>query len=86
MPATMRLKRIGAKKAPSYRVIITDRKNRRDAEAVEEVGFYSPTQNPPIVTFKKERVEYWLSVGAVPSETVGNLLKNAGISRPKASA
>lgn len=86
MPAVMRLKRVGAKKAPSYRVIVTDRKNRRDAKAVEEVGYYSPAQNPPVLSFEKERVEYWLGVGVVPSETVANLLKSAGIGPVKASA
>jgi small subunit ribosomal protein S16 len=86
VPAVMRLKRIGAKKAPAYRVVVTDRKNRRDGEAVEEVGFYNPVSNPPVVDFKKERVEYWLSVGVVPSETVGNLLKQAGFAGAKASA
>lgn len=79
MATVMRLKRVGAKKAPVYRVIITDRRNRRDGRAIEEIGLYNPISNPPQVTFKEDRVRHWLGVGAIPSETVRNLLKKAGL-------
>lgn len=88
MATVMRLKRVGAKKAPVYRVVITDKRNRRDGRPIEEIGHYRPTTNPPELHFKEDRVKHWLGVGAVPSETVRNLLKKAGLTsaQPKAAA
>lgn len=79
MAAIMRLKRVGAKKAPVYRVVITDKRNKRDGRTVEEIGVYNPIPDPPEVTLKEDRVRYWLGVGAVPSDTVRSLLRKAGI-------
>jgi len=82
----MRLKRIGAKKAPVYRVVITDSRAKRDGRPVEEVGVYNPCTEPPVVTLKEERVKYWLGVGAQPSETVRSILRKAGYFRTEAVA
>ena len=75
----MRLKRVGAKKAPIYRLIITDSRNRRDGRAKEEVGVFNPTTEPPEVQLKEDRIAYWMSVGVVMTETVRSLLKKAGL-------
>ena len=76
---TIRLQRIGKKKKPSYRFVISE--NARDTQApiLENLGQYAPTQNPKILDIKRERVEYWLSKGAQTSNTVHNLLVQAGI-------
>ncbi len=75
----MRLKRVGAKKAPVYRVVITDSRNKRDGRPIEEIGFYNPVSNPPQIAFQEDRVRHWLGVGAVPSDTVRSLLKKSGL-------
>jgi small subunit ribosomal protein S16 len=72
----IRLARFGAKKKPSYRVVVIDKERARDSRSVEVVGFYNPISQPPVVTLKHERIEYWLKSGAQPSETVTRLLKN----------
>ena len=79
MATMMRLKRIGAKKAPVYRVVITDKRNRRDGRPIEEIGLYNPTTDPPEIAFKDDRVRHWLGVGAIPSDTVRSLLKRRGL-------
>lgn len=79
MAVAIRLKRMGAKKKVSYRIVVTDSKNPRDGRFIEEIGVYNPRQNPPFVTVKKERAEYWLKVGAQPSPTVKSLLKKQGV-------
>jgi len=72
----IRLARFGAKKKPSYRVVVIDKERARDSRSVEVVGFYNPISQPPVVNLKHERIEYWLKSGAQPSETVTRLLKN----------
>jgi small subunit ribosomal protein S16 len=72
----IRLARTGAKKKPSYRVIIIEGDKARDGRFVEIVGSYNPRGNVPQVVLKHERIAYWISVGAQPSETVKSLLKN----------
>ena len=72
----IRLARLGAKKKPSYRVVVIDKERARDSRSVEVVGFYNPISQPPVVNLKHERIEYWLKSGAQPSETVTRLLKN----------
>ena len=78
MATAMRLKRVGAKKAPVYRIIITDSRNRRDGRPIEELGMYNPASEPPIVQLKEDRVKHWLDTGAFPSETVRSILRKAG--------
>ena len=72
----IRLARFGAKKKPSYRIVVIDKERARDSRAVEVVGTYNPVTQPPAVNLNHERLQYWLKAGAQPSETVGRLLKN----------
>ena len=71
----IRLARFGAKKKPSYRVVVIDKERARNSRSVEVVGFYNPVSQPQVVNLKHERIEYWLKNGAQPSETVTRLLK-----------
>jgi small subunit ribosomal protein S16 len=72
----IRLARFGAKKKPTYRVVVIDKERARDSRSVEVVGFYNPVSQPPVVNLKHERIEYWMKSGAQPSDTVTRLLKN----------
>ena len=72
----IRLARFGAKKKPTYRVVVIDKERARNSSSVEVVGFYNPVSQPPVINLKHERIQYWLKNGAQPSETVGRLLKN----------
>jgi len=72
----IRLARFGAKKKPSYRVVVIDKERARNSRSVEVVGFYNPISQPPVVNLKHERIDYWMKSGAQPSETVTRLLKN----------
>ena len=74
MSVRMRLARAGAKKAPFYRVVVANSRNARDGRFIEHIGVYDPTRNPAEVRFKMDRVDYWLSQGAQPSETVAQLI------------
>ena len=71
----IRLSRTGAKKKPSYRVVVIDRKRARDGRFVEIVGHYNPRTEPAEIVLKAERIQYWLKQGAQPSETVRSLLR-----------
>ena len=75
----LRLKRMGAKKAPFYRIVATDSRSPRDGRFIEQLGTYDPTKNPVAVTINEEAVMKWLNVGAQPSDTVRSLLSKAGI-------
>jgi small subunit ribosomal protein S16 len=75
MAVTLRLSRQGAKKNPFYRVVVTDRREKRDGSFIEHIGIYDPNKNPAEVRFDDMRLDYWLSVGAQPSQTVGELIK-----------
>lgn len=74
MSVRMRLARAGAKKAPFYRVVVANSRSARDGRFIEHVGVYDPTRNPAEIRFKMDRVDYWLSHGAQPSETVAQLI------------
>ena len=71
----IRLMRMGAKKKPSYRVVVKEKLSKRDGAYEENVGFYDPTRNPAEVRLNMERVNYWLSKGAQPTDTVRQLIK-----------
>lgn len=73
----LRLARLGAKKNPFYRVVASDSRSPRNGRFIEKLGFYDPKSNPIVVTLDLTRVDYWLSVGAQPSETVANLITRA---------
>jgi small subunit ribosomal protein S16 len=74
----IRLMRVGSKKQPVYRVVITDRRNARDSRYIESIGYYNPRTRPHTVEIKEDRALYWLSVGAQPSESAAQLLKQTG--------
>jgi len=71
----IRLTRRGAKKKPHYRVVVIEKANARDGRFVEIVGHYNPRKNPAEVVLKQERIDYWLSQGAQPSDTVRGFLR-----------
>ncbi len=70
------LVRMGAKKNPFYRVVVKEKRSKRDGKYIENVGTYNPMVNPAQVELKHDRVQYWLSVGAQPTETVASLIKH----------
>jgi len=72
----IRLARFGAKKKPSYRLVVIDKVRARNSRSVEVVGFYNPVSQPPVVNLKHDRIEYWVKNGAQPSDTVTRLMKN----------
>jgi len=75
----IRLKRMGTKKRPFYRVVVADSRCPRDGRFIEMVGTYDPRSNPSAVTLKEDRIRYWLDNGAQPTGTVGSLLKKNDI-------
>jgi len=75
----IRLKRMGAKKDPFYRVVVADARSPRDGRFIEEIGYYDPTTNPATVKIDEEKALKWLASGAKPSDTARSLLKQAGI-------
>jgi small subunit ribosomal protein S16 len=77
MAVTLRLTRCGGKKSPHYRVVAADERSPRDGRLIEQVGTYDPRQDPPKVLLDLARLDHWLACGAVPSETVGQLIKKA---------
>ncbi len=74
----IRLRRVGLKKQPSYRIVVADRESPRDGRFLEIVGFYNPRTEPPQMDVKEDRVLHWLSVGAQPSEPVALILEKTG--------
>jgi small subunit ribosomal protein S16 len=74
----IRLKRMGKIRAPHYRIVVADSRTARDGRAIEEIGRYVPTENPSIIEINSERAQYWLGVGAQPTEQVAVLLKLTG--------
>jgi small subunit ribosomal protein S16 len=79
MAAVMRLRRIGAPKRPFYRIVVTDKRSAQKGRYIEKVGLYDPMAEPAKTEVDKERVEYWLSKGVKPTETVRSILKKHGI-------
>jgi ribosomal protein S16 len=79
MSVKIRLKRIGAKKAPFYRVVVADSRYPRDGRFIEELGYYNPLTDPADIKIDPEKAKKWIANGAQPTETVRSLLKKAGI-------
>ncbi|MEG0176904.1 30S ribosomal protein S16 [Anaerorhabdus sp.] len=79
MAVKLRLKRMGAKKAPFYRIVAADSRFPRDGRDIETIGFYNPTTQPATVKLDTELAMKWLSVGAQPSDTVRNILSKEGV-------
>lgn len=74
----IRLRRVGARNQPSYRIVVTDRRSPRDGRFIEAIGFYNPRTEPETVTLDEERALHWLEKGAQPSDAVKRLMKNLG--------
>ena len=79
MAVKMRLKRLGQKKAPFYRIVVADSRSPRDGKFIKELGYYDPNKNPSVIKFDKEATKKWLSNGAQPTDRVAKLLELAGI-------
>ncbi len=79
MSVKIRLTRLGDKKSPFYRMVVTDSRSARNGKSIENLGTYNPLKNPMELNFNKERISYWLSVGAIPTETARELLVKEGI-------
>ena len=79
MAVKIRLKRMGSKKKPFYRIVVADSRSPRDGRFIETVGTYNPVANPAVVDINEEAVLKWMGNGAKPSDTVRNLLSNEGI-------
>ncbi|WP_402467739.1 30S ribosomal protein S16 [Isoptericola aurantiacus] len=78
MAVKIRLKRLGKIRAPYYRVVVADSRKKRDGSVIEEIGKYHPTEEPSLIEIQSERAQYWLGVGAQPTEQVAALLKVTG--------
>ena len=78
MAVKIRLRRMGAKKAPFYRIVVADSRFPRDGRFIEEIGYYDPTKNPVVVSIDNDKVDSWLKKGAQPTDTVKRLLKAKG--------
>lgn len=79
MATRIRLRRLGAKKAPFYRVVVADSRSPRDGRFIEELGYYDPRTNPATIKIDEEKALKWLANGAQPSDTVRSLFNKAGI-------
>ncbi|MBQ0015217.1 MAG: 30S ribosomal protein S16 [Oscillospiraceae bacterium] len=78
MAVKIRLRRMGAKKAPFYRVVVADSRFPRDGRFIEEIGYYDPTKDPAVIKIDEEKVQQWMANGAQPTDTVRALLKKSG--------
>jgi len=79
MAVKIRLRRMGAKKSPFYRIVVADSRYPRDGRFIEEIGYYDPTKEPSVISVDGEKAQSWLKNGAQPTETVKRLLKNKGV-------
>ena len=75
----IRLKRLGAHKKPFYRVVVADSRTARNGKFIEEIGYYDPLQDPPVINIDGEKAKAWIGQGAQPTDTVRALLKKSGI-------
>ncbi len=78
MATKIRLKRLGKTRSPHYRIIVIDSRSKRDGQAIEEIGLYHPKNDPSVMKVDSERAQYWLSVGAQPTEAVVAIFKRTG--------
>ena len=81
MAVKIRLRRMGQKKAPFYRIVVADSRSPRDGKFIDEIGTYDPTRNPSAINVDEEAAKKWLANGAQPTETVAKLFKDAGIEK-----
>lgn len=78
MAVKIRLRRMGAKKAPFYRIVVADSRYPRDGRFIEEIGYYDPTKEPSVVKVDAEKAKAWIANGAQPTDTVKKILKDSG--------
>lgn len=78
MAVKIRLKRLGKIRSPHYRIVVMDSRTKRDGRAIEEIGLYQPKSDPSVIQVNSERAQYWLGVGAKPTETVVAIFKRSG--------
>ena len=78
MAVKIRLRRMGAKKAPFYRIVVADSRSPRDGRFIEEIGYYDPTKEPTVLKVDDEKAKSWIAKGAQPTDTVKSLLKKNG--------
>ena len=78
MAVKIRLKRMGKIRTPQYRIVVMDSRTKRDGRAIEEIGIYQPKNDPSVITVNSERAQYWLGVGAQPTEAVVAIFKRSG--------
>ena len=81
MAVKIRLRRMGQKKAPFYRIVVADSRSPRDGRFIDEIGYYDPTKEPSEIRVDEEAVKKWLANGAQPTQTVEKILKTAGIEK-----
>ncbi|MBR5489624.1 MAG: 30S ribosomal protein S16 [Firmicutes bacterium] len=81
MAVKIRLRRMGQKKAPFYRIVVADSRSPRDGKFIDEIGTYDPTRNPSAINVDEEAAKKWLANGAQPTETVSKIFKVAGIEK-----
>ena len=86
MAVKIRLKRMGAKKAPFYRIVVADARSPRDGKFIESIGYYDPVTNPANVKIDEEKAMKWMGNGAQPTDTVKNLFSKQGIMKKFAEA
>lgn len=79
MAVKLRLRRMGAKKRPFYRIVAADSRNPRDGRFIEEIGYYNPIETPAVIKIDEEKAQKWLSTGAIPTDTVRDLFSKQGI-------
>ena len=79
MAVKIRLRRMGAKKAPFYRIVVADSRYPRDGRFIEELGYYNPQEDPAVIKVDTEKAQKWMANGAQPTDTVRALLKKAGV-------
>ena len=79
MALKIRLRRMGAKKAPFYRIVVADSRYPRDGRFVEEIGYYDPTKNPSVIKVDADKAKEWIAKGAPPPDTVKGILKSEGV-------
>jgi len=79
MAVKIRLRRMGAKKAPFYRIVVADSRFPRDGRFIEEIGYYDPTKEPSVVKVDADKAKKWIESGAQPTDTVKNILKKNGV-------
>ena len=79
MAVKIRVRRMGAKKSPFYRIVVADSRYPRDGRFIEEIGYYNPLEEPAVVKVDVEKAQKWIANGAQPTDTVKDLLKRAGV-------